>query len=284
VGTHYEQLAKAADVVAARLGRGSVGVVLGSGLSEALDSVDRPQFMEYEDIPNMPGTATAGHPGSLLHGYVDDVPVLALCGRIHAYEGRPLSDVAFGVRLLSLLGVHTLLVTSAVGSADPSLPPGHLCLIEDHLNFSGVNVLAGEEEERLGPRFPDLTGAYDPEVLRVLSATAQRAGLAVGRGVLAQFHGPSYETPAEVHMARQMGARVIGMSMVPEVVAARQRGLRTGGIATVTNFAAGLQPGALSHEDVLRMSAASASSVQSLLAGAIPQLGQRTAAGARSRG
>ena len=282
MATHYEQLAKAADAVAARLGRAQVGVVHGSGLSEALDSVDRPQFMEFEDIPNMPVTRTAGHPGSLLHGYIGDVAVLALCGRIHVYEGRPLSDVNFGVRLLSMLGVHTLLVTSAVGSADASLPPGHLCLIEDHVNLSGVNVLAGDEEERLGPRFPDLTGAYDAEVLRVLTATAQRAGIAVGRGVLAQFHGPSYETPAEVHLARQMGARVVGMSMVPEVLVARQRGLRTGGIATVTNFAAGLQPGPLSHEDVLRMSAASASSVQSLLGGAIPQLGRRTAAAARS--
>lgn len=278
VGTHYEQLAKAADTVAARLGRASIGVVLGSGLSEALDSIERPQFLEYGEIPHMPVTRTAGHPGSLLHGYCGDVAVLALCGRIHVYEGRPIADVVFGVRMLSLVGVHTLLVTSAVGSTDLTLAPGHICLIEDHLNLSGVNVLAGEEEPRLGPRFPDLTGAYDAEVLRVLEATAARAGVTVGRGTLAQFQGPSYETPAEVRLAQKLGARVVSMSMVPEVVVARQRGLRAAGIATVTNFAAGLEPRPLSHEDVLRMSAASTSLLQTLLMGAIPQLGRRTAA------
>jgi purine-nucleoside phosphorylase len=282
VGTHYEQLAKAADAVAARLGRAQVGVVLGSGLSEALDSIDHPQFMEYGDIPNMPVTRTAGHPGSLLHGYVGEVAVLGLCGRIHLYEGRPLQDVAFGVRLLSMLGVHTLLVTSAVGSADPTLLPGQLCLVEDHVNLSGVNVLSGDEDERLGPRFPDLTSAYDVEVLRVLEATAQRAGVSLQRGVLAQFHGPSYETAAEVRMARQFGARIVGMSMVPEVLVGRQRGLRTAGIGAVTNFAADLQNGPLSHDEVLRQSAATSPTLQMLLGGAIPQLGRRSPAATRS--
>lgn len=282
MGTHYEQLARAADAVAARLGRAQVGVVLGSGLSEALDSVDRPQYMEYGDIPNMPVTRTAGHPGSLLHGFCGETAVLGLCGRTHLYEGRPIPDVCFGVRLLSLLGVHTLLVTSAVGSAHASLAPGRLCLIEDHLNLSGINVLAGDEDPRLGPRFPDLTQAYDLEVLRVLEDTARRAGVNVARGVLAQFHGPSYETPAEVRMAQQLGARVVGMSMVPEVMVARQRGLRVGGIGSVTNFAAGLATGPLSHEDVLCMSASSTGSLQALLTGAIPQLGQRTPAATRN--
>jgi purine-nucleoside phosphorylase len=268
--------------VAARLGRAPVGVVLGSGLSEALESIERPQFLEYGDIPHMPVTRTAGHPGSLLHGYCGDVAVLALCGRIHLYEGRPLVDVAFGVRMLSLLGIHTLLVTSAVGSTDRALAPGHIVLVEDHLNLSGVNVLAGDEEPRLGPRFPDLTAAYDPEVLRVLEDTGRKAGVTTGRGVLAQFHGPSYETPAEVRMAHGLGARVVSMSMVPEVMIARQRGLRVGGIASVTNFAAGLESGPLAHEDVLSMSAANASDLQALLLGAIPQLGRRTAAASRA--
>lgn len=279
---HYEQIAKAADAVAARLGRAQVGVVLGSGLSEALDALEHPQFLEYADIPHMPRTGTAGHPGSLLRGDCGDVAVLALCGRIHVYEGRPLHEVCFGVRLLSLLGVHTLLVTSAVGSTDPALPPGHFCLLDDHINLSGVNVLAGEHDARLGPRFPDLTQAYDPEVLRVLEATAQRAGVPVGRGVLAMTHGPTYETPAEVRLARSAGARVVSMSMVPEVVVARQRGLRTGGLASVTNYAAGMEAAHLSHEDVLRQSAANAMNLQALLVGAIPQLGRRSAAASRA--
>lgn len=256
--------------------------MLGSGLSEALESIDRPQFLEFADIPHMPVTRTAGHPGSLMHGWCGEVAVLALCGRIHLYEGRPIADVVFGVRMLSMLGVHTLLVTSAVGSADRALAPGHIVLIEDHLNLSGVNVLAGDEEPRLGPRFPDLTHAYDPEVLRVLEETAARAGVPTGRGVVAQFHGPSYETPAEVRMAQKLGARVVSMSMVPEVMVARQRGLRVGGIASVTNFAAGLETAPLAHEDVLSMSAANASNLQAVLLGAIPQLGHRTAAASRA--
>jgi purine-nucleoside phosphorylase len=282
VGTHYDHLVKAADVVAARLGRAQVGVVLGSGLSEALDAIEHPQFLEYGEIPHMPLTGTAGHPGSLLHGDCGEIAVLALCGRIHLYEGRPLADVCFGVRLLSLLGVHTLLVTSAVGSTDPALPPGHFCLVEDHLNLSGVNVLTGDHDDHLGPRFPDVSQAYDREVLRILEATAARAGVPVSRGILAQTHGPTYETPAEVRMARQMGARVVSMSMVPEVVAARQRGLRVGGLASVTNFASGMEAAHLSHEDVLRQSAANAGAMQALLIGAIPQLGRRSASPARS--
>ena len=282
MGTHYEHLVKAADVVAARLGRAQVGVVLGSGLSEALDAIEHPQFLQYGDIPHMPVTGTAGHPGSLLHGDCGDTAVLALCGRIHLYEGRPLLDVCFGVRLLSLLGVHTLLVTSAVGSTDPSLPPGHFCLIEDHINLSGVSVLTGEHDPHFGPRYPDVTQVYDREVLRVLEATAARAGVPLGRGILAQTHGPTYETPAEVRMARQMGARVVSMSMIPEVVVARQRGLRVGGLASVTNFASGMEAAHLSHEDVLSQSAANAGNLGALLIGAIPQLGRHSASPART--
>ncbi len=272
LGTLYDTLARAADAVAGRLGRAPVGVVLGSGLSEALDSLDRPQFMEYGDIPGMPATTIAGHPGSLLYGHCGGVPVLALCGRIHVYEGRPMSDVAMPVRLLSLLGVHTLLVTSTVDSADPSLEAGHIMLVEDHINLSGESVLVGEEDSRLGPRFPDMTRAYDPDVLGVLENTAARAGVTASRGVLAYFIGPSYETPAEVRMARMLGARVVSMSMVPDVLVARQRGMRVGGLANVTNMAAGLGHGPLSHEQVLRASAANVSTLQALLAGALPRL------------
>jgi purine-nucleoside phosphorylase len=278
LGSQYDMLARAADAVAGRLGRAPVGVVLGSGLSEALDSVDRPQFMEYAEIPGMPMTRTPGHPGSLLYGHCGKVPVLALCGRIHLYEGRPMDDVAMPVRVLSLLGVHTLLVTSSVGSADPDLQPGHIMLVEDHVNLSGANVLTGDEDNRLGPRFPDMTRAYDADVLAVLEATARLAGVPSSRGVLAHFLGPSYETPAEVRMARTLGARVVSMSMVPEVMVARQRGMRVGGLANVTNMAAGLAAGPLSHEQVLRASATNVHALQALLAGALPRLATWTAA------
>ncbi|HTE04802.1 MAG TPA: purine-nucleoside phosphorylase [Planctomycetota bacterium] len=284
MASQYEMLTRAADAVAEKLGRAPIGVVLGSGLSEALDSLERPQYLQYADIPGMPMTRTAGHPGALLFGRAGGVPVLALCGRIHIYEGRSLSDVAMPVRLLSLLGVHTLLVTSAVGSADPALKPGDIMLVEDHINFSGVNVLAGDEEPRLGPRFPDMTAAYDSEALRILEETARLAGVSCSRGVLAHFHGPSYETPAEVAMARAAGARVVSMSMVPEVLVARQRGMRVAGLANVTNMAAGLQGRPLRHEEVLRSSAANVANLQGLLAGALPRLGGGAVLGAGAHG
>jgi len=268
----YDVLAKAADAVAARLGRAPVGVVLGSGLSEALDALDRPQFMDYAEVPGMPVTSTAGHLGALLYGHCGETAVLALCGRVHLHEGRPPSEVVAPVRLLSLLGVHTLIVTSSVGSTDPELLPGHLMLVEDHVNLSGVNVLAGPEDRRLGPRFPDMSSAYDPAVLSILEETAQRAGVVASRGVIVHFQGPSYETPAEVRLARMIGARAVTMSMVPEVLAARQRGMRVGGLASVTNMAAGLATQPLTHEDVLVSSAANAGYVQTLLMGALPLL------------
>jgi purine-nucleoside phosphorylase len=284
VASQYEMLTRAADTVAEKLGRAPIGVVLGSGLSEALDSLERPQYLQYGDIPGMPITRTAGHPGSLLFGKAGGVPVLALCGRIHIYEGRSLAEVAMPVRLLSLLGVHTLLVTSAVGSTDAALKPGDIMLVEDHINLSGVNILAGDEEPRLGPRFPDMTQAYDPEALRILEETARLAGVSCSRGVLAHFQGPSYETPAEVRMARAVGARVVSMSMVPEVLVARQRGMRVGGLANVTNMAAGLEGRPLRHEDVLRSSAANVVNLQALLAGALPRLGGGAVRGAGAHG
>ena len=268
----YDVLAKAADAVAGRLGRAPIGVVLGSGLSEALDALDRPQFMEYAEIPGLPVTSIKGHLGALLYGRCGDTAVLALCGRVHVHEGRPAAEITAPVRLLSMLGVHTLIVTSSVGSTDPELQPGHLMLVEDHVNLSGVNVLAGPEDLRLGPRFPDMSKAYDPGVLAILEDTASRAGVVASRGTVVHFQGPSYETPAEVRLARMLGARAVTMSMVPEVLAARQRGMRVGGLASVTNMAAGLSEKTLTHEDVLVSSAANAGYVQTLLMGALPRL------------
>lgn len=268
----WDVLLKAADAVSQQLGRAPLGVVLGSGLSEALDTVDRPRFMDYADIPGMPKTAIAGHRGSLLLGQFGDTPVLAMCGRIHTYEGRPMTDVAFPVRLLSLLGVKAVIVTSAVGSTDPDLPPGHLMLVDDHINLAGTNVLAGEYDPRSGPQFPDVTRAYDRELGAIVEQVGEQVGTPVGRGLLAHFRGPSYETAAEVRMAATLGARVVSMSMVPEVLVARQRGMRVVGIATVTNLAAGVGGDELAHEDVLQYSARNAQTLQTLLAGAIPRI------------
>ena len=237
----YDTLSKAADAAAARLGRAPVGVVLGSGLSECLDQLERMRFMDYGEIPGMPETQVVGHRGALGYGRCGGVDVLALCGRIHMYEGRPHADVAFPVRLLSLLGVHTLVVTSAVGSLDSTLRPGSLMVVDDHINLSGQNVLAAEHDERLGPRSPDMTRAYDGDV----SALLIEAGL---------------------------GARVLSMSMVPEVLVARQRRMRVAGLGCVTSMA--IDPAGTPHtrDRSLVGSAAYAGDVQSVLSGALSRL------------
>lgn len=269
----YDMMVRAADVAARRLGRAPIGIVLGSGLSEALDNLEHPRFVDYSELPGMPEPSTAGHRGALLHGHCGDVPVLAMCGRVHMYEGRSNAEVAMPVRLLFQLGVHTLIVTSAVGSADPDLLPGHVMLVEDHINFSGRNVLMGEYEPRFGSRFPDMTNAYDPELLEIVEDTARLGDIPVSRGVLAQFLGPTYETPSEVAVATLMGARVVSMSMVPDVVVARQCGMRVAGLACVTNMAAGLGDVGPSHDDVLATSATHIEIFQTLCSGLLQRLG-----------
>ena len=268
----YDTLSKAADAAAARLGRAPVGVVLGSGLSECLDQLERMRFMDYGEIPGMPETQVVGHRGALGFGRCGGVDVLALCGRIHMYEGRPHADVAFPVRLLSLLGVHTLVVTSAVGSLDSTLRPGSLMVVDDHINLSGQNVLAAEHDERLGPRSPDMTRAYDGDVSALLIEAGRMVGVKVERGVLAHSLGPSYETPAESHRAAGLGARVLSMSMVPEVLVARQRRMRVAGLGCVTSMA--IDPAGTPHtrDRSLVGSAAYAGDVQSVLSGALSRL------------
>ncbi|GJM21417.1 MAG: purine nucleoside phosphorylase [Planctomycetota bacterium] len=280
---HFEQLTRGADHAAQRLGRAGVGVVLGSGLSEALDNLDHPQFMPYGEIAGMPQPSVEGHRGALVRGTCNGVPVFGLCGRVHLYEGRPHEEAIAGVRLLSLLGVHTLIITSAVGSTDENMGPGSLMLVSDHINLSGQNVLRGPHEPRFGPRFPDLSDGYDAGVMASLDETAGLLKIQLERGVLAQFLGPTYESPAEVRMARELGARVVSMSMVPEMVAARQRGMRVGGIACVTNLAAGVQAGPIKHEDVLIHSASIAANVGALICGAAPRLASRSDKGAKRK-
>lgn len=274
--SQYDQLSRAADMVGRKLGRAKIGVVLGSGLSEAVENLHGAKALDFGEIPGLPEPSTEGHRGALVHGTMNSIPVLALCGRIHMYEERPNAEVAAGIRLLSMLGVHTLLVTSAVGSIDPETIPGHMVLVEDHINVSGRNVLAGPHDPRFGPRFPDVSQAYDPVLTAAIEETAQVVGLRARRGLLVQFLGPTYETPAEVRLAAQMGGAVVSMSMVPDVVVARQRGMRVAGIGCVTNLAAGVSEHPLGHEDVLRSSALNAANLQTLLSGLIPRLAHET--------
>ena len=232
----------------------AAGVVLGSGLGRLADRLERPVVIPYEEIPYFPVSRVPGHPGRLVLGELREgeatVPLAVMQGRVHAYEGWTAEEVAFGTRVLCSLGVRALLVTNAAGGVNPSLAPGDLVRIADHLNLSGLNPLAGDNDERLGPRFPDLSDAYDPRLGALLDEAARAAGVPLRSGVYACMAGPSYETPAEVRMLRALGADLVGMSTVPEVIAARHMGVPVAGISVVTNLAAGLARRPLSHDEV----------------------------------
>ncbi len=234
--------------------RPAAGVILGSGLAAFADRLANATVIPCAEIPEFPVPAVAGHPGRLVVGEVQGesgpVPVAALQGRVHAYEGWTAEDVAFGARTLCLLGLRTLVLTNASGGIHPDLAPGDLVRITDHLNLSGVNPLAGPNDERLGPRFPDLSDAYDGDLGGRLDAAARALGIPLRSGVYACMPGPSYETPAEVRMLRALGADCVGMSTVPEVIAARHMGVRVCGISVVANRAAGLAERPLRHEEV----------------------------------
>jgi purine-nucleoside phosphorylase len=232
----------------------AAGVILGSGLSAFADRLEGAAKIPYEQIPGFPLARVAGHPGQLVVGELPidggRVPIVAMLGRVHGYEGWSAEDVAFGARVLCGLGIRALLVTNAAGGVNPAYAPGELVRITDHLNLSGMNPLVGENHERLGPRFPDMSEPYDARLGALLDASATALGFALPAGVYACLLGPSYETPAEIRMLRAMGADLVGMSTVPEVIAARHMGVPVAGLSVVTNHAAGLTRARLSHEEV----------------------------------
>jgi purine-nucleoside phosphorylase len=228
-----------------------VGVVLGSGLGALADRLEGAVSIPYEEIPEFPAVSVAGHAGRLVVGTLGGVPVAAMQGRVHAYEGWSAEDLTFGVRLLAATGVRAMLVTNAAGAVNPALAPGDLVRITDQLNLTGLNPLTGPNDDRIGPRFPDMSQPYDPQLGALLDASAVRLGIALGAGVYAGVAGPSYETPAEIRMLRTLGADLVGMSTVLEVIAARHAGIRVAAVSLVTNLAAGLAGKPLSHAEVL---------------------------------
>jgi purine-nucleoside phosphorylase len=234
----------------------TAGIVLGSGLAGLADRLEKAAVIPYEEIPGFPISKVPGHPARLVVGELPveggAVVVAAMQGRAHGYEGWSAEDVAFGVRVLCRLGVKLLLVTNAAGGVSPQLAPGDLVRITDHVNLSGMNPLVGDNDDRLGPRFPDLSEAYDRRLGGLLDASAAALGVRLRAGVYACMMGPSYETPAEIRMLRAVGVDLVGMSTVPEVIAARHMGVPVAGISVVTNLAAGLSRKALSHEEVAR--------------------------------
>jgi purine-nucleoside phosphorylase len=257
----FDRVRGAARAVAEHLdGDGAeVAVVLGSGLASVADRLTGARAAPYSSLPGFPETTVAGHPGRIVVGKIAGRKVLLLCGRVHGYEGYPASEVGFGVRVAAALGARTLITTNASGGVDPALQPGALVAISDQINLTGQSPLTGPNDERLGPRFLDMTDAYAP-ALRALAKTAAHAALGapLPEAIYAGMAGPAYETPAEVRLLRTLGAGLVGMSTVLEVIAARHAGMSVLGLSLVANHAAGVTGEPLRHEDVTRAAAAGA--------------------------
>jgi purine-nucleoside phosphorylase len=256
--------------------RPEVGVVLGSGLSGVADRLEGAVAIPFAEIPEFPVATVEGHAGRLVLGALGGVVVGAMQGRVHAYEGRTAEDAAFGVRLLARLGARALVLTNAAGGLGAALAPGDLVRIRDHLNLTGENPLTGPNDERLGPRFPDMSEAYDARLGAMLDDCARRLGIPLATGVYAGVAGPSYETPAEVGMLRLLGADLVGMSTVHEAIAARHLGVPVVGLSVVANAAAGSSGRRLSHAEVLAAAAAARERVAALLQAFVPEAARAT--------
>jgi purine-nucleoside phosphorylase len=249
-----------------------VGVVLGSGLGDFADRVGEAVVIPYDKLPHWPASRVVGHEGKLVCGRVKGRMVAALAGRAHAYEGHDMQTVTFAVRALGVLGVPALILTNAAGGIDPGLDVGTLMVIDDHINLTGQNPLVGLNDDRLGPRFPDMRDVYSPR-LRSLADIAGRAiGRALPHGVYAGLLGPSYETPAEIRFLRLIGADVVGMSTVAEAIVARQMGIEVLGLSCVTNMAAGVLPQPIAHNDVLETTRRVRGELGALLEGVIERI------------
>ncbi len=228
-----------------------VAIVLGSGLGAFADEFDESVAIPYAEIPGFPASTAEGHAGRLVIGKVAEVPVVAMQGRVHFYEGYSLEEVTFPIRTFKLLGVKTLLLTNAAGGINVQLSQGALMVISDHLNLMGVNPLRGPNDERFGPRFPDMSEAYSRELQEAVIEEARTLGIEIRRGIYAALSGPSYETPSEIHMLRACGADAVGMSTVPETIVARHMSMDVLGISCITNMAAGISDEPINHAEVM---------------------------------
>ena len=248
----YERAEHATRIIRARINvEPRIAVVLGSGLGGFADDFDEAVGIPYEEIPGFMRSTAQGHAGRLVVGKVDSVPVVAMQGRVHYYEGYSLEEVTFPIRAFKVLGIKTLILTNAAGGINVELQQGTLMVISDHLNLMGNNPLRGPNDERFGPRFPDMSTVDSPELQAMVVDEAKAAGVEVRRGIYGALSGPSYETPSEIVLLRNLGADAVGMSTVPEAIVARHMGLEVLGISCITNMAAGVSDEPINHEEVM---------------------------------
>ena len=269
----YERAEKAARVIRGRTQtESSVAIVLGSGLGGFADEMSAATAIPYPEIPGFARATVEGHAGRLVVGKIGDSAVAAMQGRFHFYEGYSLEEVTFPIRVLKLLGVSTLILTNASGALNVEFTPGSLMVITDHINLLGMNPLTGPNDERFGPRFPDLSNTYAHDLQEIVLSEARAMGMQMGRGVYAALTGPSYETPAEIHMVRALGADAVGMSTVPEAIVARHMGMRVVGISCITNLAAGVSDEPVDHSQVMATGEQVREQFTELLRRVIPKL------------
>ena len=269
--TYLEQVDQAVSAIKQRAGAGipDVAIVLGSGLGDFAGQLKDAVSIPYGEIPNWPAAKVIGHEGRLVIGTLAGKRVAALSGRAHFYEGHDLRTVTFATRVIGRLGVKVLILTNAAGGINVSLTPGMLMVMDDHINLLGSNPLVGSNEDRFGPRFPDMSEVYSKRLRGLADTVARTQGLAIGHGVYVAVHGPSYETPAEIRAFRILGADAVGMSTVPEAIAARHMGVEVLGISCITNAAAGVLPQPLNHSEVMEVAQRVKGAFAALLEGII---------------
>ncbi|MEX2172092.1 MAG: purine-nucleoside phosphorylase [Pirellulales bacterium] len=266
----HSRVNEAASVIAKKWPtRPRVGLVLGSGLGELADRIECEAEFAYSELPHFPRSTAVGHRGRLVCGNWLGVPVVAMQGRFHLYEGYSAQQVAFPVRVMQRLGIETLVLTNAAGGLNPGYERGDVMVIDDHVNLMFRNPLVGVNDDELGPRFPDMSAPYNPKLVFTALSVARRNDFTCHRGVYVGMLGPTYETRAEYRLARQLGGDAVGMSTVPEVIAARHGGLRVLGISTITNVCSPDSIGVTTAEDVIAVAATAAEKVRLLIEGAL---------------
>ncbi|MEZ7912723.1 MAG: purine-nucleoside phosphorylase [Propionivibrio sp.] len=253
--------------------RPTIGVILGSGLGQLVERMTDTVAIDYRDLPHFPAPTVAGHAGRLVIGRIEGVPVMAMQGRFHYYEGHDMRTIAFPTAFMQRFGARTLIVSNAAGGINRGFTPGDLMLITDHLNLIGTNPLIGLNDERLGPRFPDMTEAYSPRLIALAEEAAAELGTSLRRGVYAGLSGPCYETAAEIRYLERIGADAVGMSTVPEVIVARYLGMEVLGISCVTNMATGIATVKHAHDEVVRIANEASTRFCTLVATTIGKIG-----------
>ena len=271
--SHYDQVKEAADAIRSRVAEPpAIGIVLGSGLGDFANTLGDAATLPYDQLPHWPASGVVGHEGKLVVGTLLGRRIAALAGRSHLYEGHDVRAVTFAVRALGLLGIRILILTNAAGGINTAFTQGALMVIDDHLNLMGVNPLVGPNDDRFGPRFPDMTEVYSTRLRTIADIAGRRINLPLRHGVYVGLLGPSYETPAEIRYLRTIGADAVGMSTVPEALAARHMGLEVLGISCISNMAAGVLPEPLNHAEVLETTRRIRGQFIALLEGVIAQL------------